>query len=86
MESKKFELRREGEEIDISLVTTDIVCKNKCERRPKKDVNFRLDVIKYARRHILHLHIVFEAERLRLRDSARANANRIQSLHLGREI
>jgi chromosome segregation ATPase len=91
IESKKCELHREREEIDLSLVSTDVNLQKQVRTITKECGKLRLevawlerdlsDVIEEARHQILQIQTGLQEKKLKLRDSVHASTIRIQSLH-----
>jgi SMC interacting uncharacterized protein involved in chromosome segregation len=91
IESKKFELHREREEIDVSLVLTDVQLRKQVRAVTKECGKLRLEVAwlerdlsevkEQARRQILEVQTVLQAKKLKLKDAVHAGARRLQALH-----
>jgi predicted nucleic acid-binding Zn-ribbon protein len=90
IESKQFELHREREEIDVSLVLTDVQLRKQVRAVTKECGKLRLEVAwlerdlsevkEQARRQILEVQTVLQAKKLKLKDAVHAGAARLQGL------
>jgi methyl-accepting chemotaxis protein len=90
VESKKFELHREREEIGLSLVITDVQFQKQVRAVTKECGKLHLEVgwlecdlsgiQAAARRHLLEIQTVLAAKKLKLKDVLHENVSKIASL------
>jgi SMC interacting uncharacterized protein involved in chromosome segregation len=91
IESKKFELHREREEIDVSLVLTDVQLRKQVRAVTKECGKLRLEVAwlerdlsevkEVAGHQILEVQTRLQAKKLKLKDAVHAGAAKVQALH-----
>jgi chromosome segregation ATPase len=90
IESMKFELHREREELDVSLAGKDVNLQKQVRAITEECGKLRLEVSwlerdlsqvkETARRHILEIQTVLQSKKLKLKDVVHENARRIQDL------
>jgi SMC interacting uncharacterized protein involved in chromosome segregation len=90
VESKKLELHREREEIDLSLVITDVQLQKQVRAVTTECGKLRLEVgwlerdlsgiQEASRRHVLEIQTVLQAKKLKLKDTLHGNVSKIQAL------
>jgi SMC interacting uncharacterized protein involved in chromosome segregation len=91
IESKKCELHCEREEIDLSLVLTDVNLQKQVRAITKECGKLRLEVAwlerdlsgvtENARHQLLEIQTVLQTKKLKLKESVHGNARRIIAMH-----
>jgi chromosome segregation ATPase len=90
VESKKFELHREQEELDLSLAGKDVHVQKQVRAITEECGKLRLEVSwlerdlsqvkETARRHILEIQTMLQSKKLKMKDGIHQNERRIQEL------